>query len=158
MNNRSPMKSNLILVIGSYLFCIFVLLDPVNDIVGLKIPTFLIMLIGLAFSGKPKPIALGILVLLLFLQGLSFICGYLSDLPFNYDITRQYLFFFLTLFVIVYSPYISFFRPILFSCFLLAGITIIGYGIIIYYPEIENVLYLYLHEEHNDVILIKSIN
>lgn len=145
---------NPLLITSSYLFCIFALIDPSNDIIGLKMPTFFFFIWGLILQGKPKPISVKIVLLLLLLNIIALGSGIFSGLEFDFDFTKQYFIFFATLLCLAYTSYVDFFRPLIFASIVLSLFTIFGFIVMSLYPEIENVLYNYMHEEHNDVVLM----
>ena len=147
-------KQTLLLIVGSYLFCFFALLDPSNNIVGVKIPTFILFVIGLFFQGNPKAISLKILTCLLLLNMISFGCGMLSGLTFDFDFSKQYFIFFITLFCISFAKDIDIFKPILVTCFFLSIFTIFGFIVMSMYPETEAILYTFMHNDYNDVVLM----
>jgi len=147
-------KQNPLLLAGSNLFCFFALLDPSNNIVGVKIPTFILFVLGLFCQGNPKAISLKILACLLLINIVSVGCGMLSGLTFDLDFSKQYLFFFITLFCISFAKDIDVFKPILITCFCLSIFTIFGFIVMSMYPEIETIIYTFMHNDYNDVVLM----
>ena len=132
---------NKLYTLSAYLFCLVAILDPVNNVLGFKIPFFLFFTSCLIIKYKPNPKYFHTVICLVAIQFISILSGIIFGLQIDMSFFLQYLTFFLTLFTLLWCKNIDFINPVKLSCLILSLITIIGYTAMLFYPEIELVFY-----------------
>lgn len=146
-------KTDKLLNLLSSLFCIDCLLDPANNVVHLKIPLFALLFGYLFLRYKSKGKDLGVILTMIILQFISMGCGVIGGIPYDMDMFTQYLTFFLTLLILLWSPHIDLRTPLRVGCALVSIITIFGYVAMAIYPEIEAILYQFA-TTHDNIFLM----
>lgn len=139
--------------ISSYFFCIVALLDPV-DALHLKFPAFLLFALSLCLNNTININNLPIIVAMLLCNIISFIIGNAAGFKIEMPLMIHFLIFFVLQTCILWDYAIDLLRPIIVGSCLLSIATIIGFTSMIYFPELEAVLYEY--SEENDIIFVMS--
>lgn len=155
VEKMSKVKKDKLLGVASLLFCFFAVIDPANSIFGVKVPTFLFLLLCLFVKYRPSYRHFAILGLLITMQLVSFLCGTIAGFEFNYALTTQFFIFFVTLYLLCWDYAIDFELSIMLACVVLSVITIIGSIIFAYYPEMEVPMYEF-SKEHNTLFLLSK--
>lgn len=139
--------------ISSYIFCIVSLVDPV-DALKLKLPSFLLFVLSFLFHKKINKNNIPIVGLLILCNIISYMVGDANGLKIDFSLMIHFLLFFVLLFCIVWDYCIDFLYPIITGCVILSILTIFGFFSILFFPDIEILLYQYSLD--HDLIFLMS--
>lgn len=117
------------------------MIDPMNNIMGLKVPLFLLYIISLSLCYKPDYKYLPILMSLSILQVVSYCSGLLDGRVFNNNMTIQYFMFFLLFIILLWRKYIDIWGPIVLSSVIVSIITIVGFIAMTAFPNLFEAIY-----------------
>ena len=141
----------------TYLFVLSLMLDPTNSILRLKVPLFLIFVFSLAINYKPDYKYMPHIVLLAIVNAIAFSSGTLAGQEFDYNMTVQYLIFFLLFICLIWRKSLDVLTPIIFSSVIVSVITVISFISFTAYPELSLAIYDF-SSAHDQFIMIGERN
>lgn len=129
--------------LSCYLFCLTSILDPTNSILRLKLPIFVIFVFSLIVNDKPQIKYVGYYVFIFFVLIVSLASGIVSDADIDFQLTIQFFVFFLLFVCLLWDSYIDLFKPLVLSSLFVSIITIIGFVVMLGFPNIEGALFVF---------------
>ncbi len=141
----------------SYLFCLTVMLDPMNNLMGLKVPLFLLFAFSLLINFKADYKYIPIISFLVIWQFVSLGSGALDNQDYEFPMTIQYLIYFLLYIILLWRKHIDILEPLIFSSIIVSIITIIGFVAMTSFPDFFELIYAWA-DAHDNFIMISKRN
>ena len=139
--------------IFSCLFCVISFVDPV-DAFKLKIPAFLLFMFPYIIGYKMDKRNIPIIIFMILLNIISYSIAFSTGIYLDTSLAIHFFTFFILLGCVLWAYRIDLLRPIFYGSIALSILTIMGYFVIQFNPELELVLYEYSLD--HDIVFLMS--